>query len=398
MTRDEVFAKLLDGVDLDEIARRVVNDHLITIPGYARLPEGLLAGLVTPIVRHNLDLFVACLREDRGPNDQELALLRESATQRGREGIPLQDMLHGYRLGARVAWRTLIDSAPDGGEHAVLLDIADRVMDYIDEVSTAVTQAYLDERDQLVSEQERLARALLDGLAEPATPADVLLRLMEMAGVRLGEQVRPFALTLVDGTARDHARIALALRSRGILALTEGDRVCGVTTDATTALPLDTTGAALSLGPPIARDGLAEALELARLKVELARRAGRAGVLQDSDLLAELLLAGSPERAEAIRVRVLTPLEEYAERRSSDLLETLSAFIECGQDRRMTAKRLSVHANTLDYRLQRIEQLTGLRLHDPDDLTLVVLALKQRGLCEAPQVPAASSGRGPKDP
>jgi DNA-binding PucR family transcriptional regulator len=39
-----------------------------------------------------------------------------------------------------------------------------------------------------------------------------------------------------------------------------------------------------------------------------------------------------------------------------------------------------VHPNTLDYRLRQILELTGLDVHDPDDLVLVVLALRGREL------------------
>ena len=39
-----------------------------------------------------------------------------------------------------------------------------------------------------------------------------------------------------------------------------------------------------------------------------------------------------------------------------------------------------MHPNTLDYRLKRVEELTGLDLARPDDLMLTALALKQRAL------------------
>jgi DNA-binding PucR family transcriptional regulator len=77
---------------------------------------------------------------------------------------------------------------------------------------------------------------------------------------------------------------------------------------------------------------------------------------------------------------VLGPLQAYAERRSSDLLETLEALLDCALDRRQTAQRLHVHPNTLDYRLHRITELTGLRPSQPRDLALLELAVAQRKL------------------
>jgi DNA-binding PucR family transcriptional regulator len=98
------------------------------------------------------------------------------------------------------------------------------------------------------------------------------------------------------------------------------------------------------------------------------------------DYLSELLLARSPQLGTAIERRVLGPLEDYAERRSADLLETLEVFIRIGLDRRGAADELHVHPNTLDYRLRRVEELAEIDLSQPGDLALIALALKHRGL------------------
>jgi DNA-binding PucR family transcriptional regulator len=78
--------------------------------------------------------------------------------------------------------------------------------------------------------------------------------------------------------------------------------------------------------------------------------------------------------------RALGPLQDYAEHRSTDLLETLEVFMRIGLDRRSAADELHVHPNTLDYRLRRIEELTGFELSRPDDVAVLALALKHRAL------------------
>jgi DNA-binding PucR family transcriptional regulator len=95
--------------------------------------------------------------------------------------------------------------------------------------------------------------------------------------------------------------------------------------------------------------------------------------------LPEQLLASSPQVAERLREAVLGPLEDYAPRGRADLLGTLETFVACDRDRRRAAARLQVHPNTLDYRLRRIQGLTGLNLGSSSDLVLVCLALMQRG-------------------
>lgn len=195
MTNDPLIVDLIGRFDYEGVTRRIVADTLPTIPAYARMPDDMMSGQIFDIVKHNLELFVQCLLDDREHNDAELAVLRASATQRGREGLPLQDMLHGYRLGARVAWLSLIDTANSDAEHRALLDVAGRIMKYVDGVSTAVAQAYLDEREQLVSEQERSARALMDGLLDATAGAAELQRLADITGFTLAERYRPFAIS-----------------------------------------------------------------------------------------------------------------------------------------------------------------------------------------------------------
>jgi DNA-binding PucR family transcriptional regulator len=117
-----------------------------------------------------------------------------------------------------------------------------------------------------------------------------------------------------------------------------------------------------------------------RLLVDLGRREDADGPIAPEEFVPELLLARSPDLAARISERVLGPLEAYAERRGSGLLETLEAFLDCGLDRRRTAKKLHVHPNTLDYRLRRVTELTGLEPGRPRDLVLLELALAGRKL------------------
>ena len=52
--------------------------------------------------------------------------------------------------------------------------------------------------------------------------------------------------------------------------------------------------------------------------------------------------------------RLLDPL-----RQTPDLLPTLEAFVATEANRKKAAKQLVCHPNTVDYRLKRIEQITG---------------------------------------
>jgi purine catabolism regulator len=76
----------------------------------------------------------------------------------------------------------------------------------------------------------------------------------------------------------------------------------------------------------------------------------------------------------------LGPLLDYAHDRRTPLLETLEAMVGARWNRRAAARNLGVHVNSLLYRLQRIEELAGLELEDPEVRINVAVALRARSL------------------
>jgi sugar diacid utilization regulator len=61
------------------------------------------------------------------------------------------------------------------------------------------------------------------------------------------------------------------------------------------------------------------------------------------------------------------------------LAATLSAYVDSAGDVKRTAASLSLHRSGLYYRLQRIEELTGLDLGEGDDRLLAQLAIRLSG-------------------
>ncbi|MGH4027201.1 MAG: PucR family transcriptional regulator [Pseudonocardiaceae bacterium] len=62
----------------------------------------------------------------------------------------------------------------------------------------------------------------------------------------------------------------------------------------------------------------------------------------------------------------LGALLDYDNRHRANLVRTLSEYLECGGNYSHTAQVLVIHRSTLRYRLQRIREVTGLSLQDPD--------------------------------
>jgi DNA-binding PucR family transcriptional regulator len=93
--------------------------------------------------------------------------------------------------------------------------------------------------------------------------------------------------------------------------------------------------------------------------------------------LHEALLASVPAPVlRSFRERLLGPLREYDDRHNAELLTTLKAFLACDGSWSACASRMYVHANTVRYRISRIEALTGRDLSALADRVDFFLALR----------------------
>jgi sugar diacid utilization regulator len=79
----------------------------------------------------------------------------------------------------------------------------------------------------------------------------------------------------------------------------------------------------------------------------------------------------------------LGSLLDYDARRKAELVRTLTQYLEHGGNYDATAAELSVHKSTLKYRLQRIRDLTGLELNNPDVHFNLQLATRAWGTLQA---------------
>ena len=96
------------------------------------------------------------------------------------------------------------------------------------------------------------------------------------------------------------------------------------------------------------------------------------------------------------------PLVAYDEQYETDLLGTLSTFLECDANVNATAQRLITHRHTVRYRFERVRELTGLDVSSTDGREKLSLGLKaMRVLGIAPprgpaHEPGAEGGRVPR--
>ena len=113
--------------------------------------------------------------------------------------------------------------------------------------------------------------------------------------------------------------------------------------------------------------------------LEIGIRIGRSGGVvwyRELGIYRLLLQIGDMAQLWQFADEILGPLIRYDATHKLGLVRTLSVFLNQRESLKQTARRLQVHANTVSYRLQRIEQLTPLNLADPEDRLVAHIAVK----------------------
>ena len=387
--------------DVPKLARRMVETFVEEIPLYALLPREQLDGEILGITEANLRMFFTTLREDRPMTTEEMAGIRTSAARRAEERVPLDAVLTAYHVGGRIGWQALVDGAAPEDTDALIAAGA-RVLAYVQQVSAAVAAAYLEEQQTIHGEERDARRALASALLT-GEPSDAL-------AARLGAPVAPAYLVVAIrlGTHADEqdsgggGSIAARRKVRraqtalddwaghpvlGLLEPTGGavllpstaelvhelaDRLGALVEQLAAVAAVEVyAGAAAAHGTADIPRAAGQAQDVVRLARQLEQPPG--GYLL-RDVLLEYQLT-RPSDAQPELSHLLDPLD-----RNPDLPHTLEIYLGHDLDRRRTAAALHVHPNTLDYRLRRIVELTGLDPSTSRGLQLLGAALAARRL------------------
>ena len=321
--------------------------------------------LIAPILAANQVLgYISVL--DHPPHNEELAFMaieqaalvlalaiakeRELSEVEGRvRGEFLEDLLHGtYGEDAAAQRRARHLGYPLHGNHIVMLVDIDDFRGFIGsrQVSEDAIQALKREFLRRVTGVVRAsyARALVQGRSDSVAA------------------LLPVGTEPGDYQARGHA---LGLQIRQNIADWK---------------PGFTISVGFS-GPAEAPAGLAAAQrEVISVMDSLARFKRWGQVVAVPELgLTGLLAAVTDERLVDYTRRHLGPLVEHDTARKGSLVPTLRAYLETGEQQE-AAKRLRVHPNTLRYRLDRIREISGVDLEDPETRLNMAVALRVQAL------------------
>jgi sugar diacid utilization regulator len=391
----QVRSRLLITPDQTEkFARRVNAAVRKDVQPYGESAETELSRDVSTMVVRHVEIYFRSLAEDRTPTNHELAEISDIGRRRLHQGVPLEAIFQSYRVGARVLWECLLEVAQgdDLGRLATL------TLQYSDLVSSAASEGYLAERERRARSHEEATRLFLTRLLsgdfdeEDAVTAEAVHFGFDLTGTHIVAVVSPRNRTQTGNVRHDielaHGRsqlqryrpdaLAVVMRA-GLIAAIPGDSVPETASTVLKALAGTLNSQQFTVGVGTARGG---PRGIVTSYAEAQRAQALASILKPNAVLCrydelqlfDLFRAGEP--VDAFVNEVIGKLLQRDRERRSDLVQTLEALFASALNRKLAARRLGVHANTLSYRSRRIEQLLGGSLQEGEFCFRVQLALK----------------------
>lgn len=275
-------------------------------------------------------------------------------------GYPLADLLVVYRILLRVIVSHVREvGCWIGSESAEVLDMVDLVLGVYNTVTAAIAVGYYTAEPHLQTgsrQRAEFVRGLLWGTVGSAE----LDRHIRGYGIETErEYVALRARPVTGGTtgelARAHGFTFGRSNDGGLSAVVDGDLVGFFTTPPSGYVP-----GVSGIGPPRPLERLHESFRMASRALDIANRRNLCGVQEFGQLGLLPAMFSDGAIGEALCRRYLAPLgdTEFA----VEIVDTLRAYLIHGMHVARTAAGMFVHPNTVRYRINRFEELTGVSL------------------------------------
>ncbi|MEV5633343.1 PucR family transcriptional regulator [Micromonospora tulbaghiae] len=371
---------------LPMVAERTVSAITAEVPDYSGALTGAMRAKIENAVRIALGTFLQLIEGTQAFDPSTpLAPALEAAYALGsgeaRSGRSMDALLAAYRVGARVAWREVSTTTVRSGLAAeTVAEFAELMFAYIDELSAASVAGHADE----LASAGRMRRRSLERLTQQllaGEPEESLRRSAERA-----DWPPPQTLTVVL-LPRRHLRAVLALLSP--YTLESGEDLPGMNPVEELAVLLVPDmhggrrrqlsrllhGHRAVLGPARPWHRVAASYQRATRALALGLGEPDAGPVDTERHLATLLLSMDPEALADLRAQALAPLAPLPPATAHRLAETLRSWLLHQGRRDDVAADLFVHPQTVRYRMGKLRELFGDRLHDPATVLDLTIAL-----------------------
>jgi DNA-binding PucR family transcriptional regulator len=313
----------------------------------------------------------------------------EYGRMRAEQGVPLESVLHAYRVAWAELWSGILETArlaetPTSDE---LLSASTEFFWMADDFAGRMVTSYRSRAIELLLRRENERSATLEGVfsgylngAEKLWEAAAVLDLpYEGQFVVVAAEPASAGREALPGAQESLRRVGIGSAWRlgpdveaGVISLRTPEH-----------FPL----LLKQLREPGIRVGLSSrftsladtphALHVARLTLASLPPAPALGQFDDSPMAA--LVAASPRTAHDLVESVFGEVLAIPAEDRDTLLSTVAAWFDASGSTAGTAERLFCHANTVRYRLHRVEKLTGRSLEDPRevaDIRAAIVALR----------------------
>ncbi|WP_245650538.1 PucR family transcriptional regulator [Nocardia harenae] len=312
---------------------------------------------------------------------EHIAGIGRAAARWAREGVPIDAVQHavhaGYRIGLDLVAARRTEGEIRRDDYDTLVAGMRAMLTALDRMTTAISVAYVRELRSAATDHHTavhtLTSALLGGYststmtrecgiepaeryavlalhipahpaaADPALDGDVVIRrTLRRTQAALAAHAGPHALALLSVDGGTVLLPAHTVTDASLEALVA---------ELTAAARVPITAALVHAD----RHAIPDAADRAHQLLDTVTLIGTRGGLHRFERMALEFQLTRPGPARDCLAAILNPLDEHPE-----LLTTLRTHVANDFNRRLTARQLHIHANTVDHRLKRIAQFTGL--------------------------------------
>jgi len=381
----------------DEIVEEIAACTVAEVDGFRGVDGSWLEAEMRIIATCHLQTFLGAARTGAPPS-KALSEARERTVQRAREMLPLAALVHSSLIAQRVISASIAREAESNvASRDAALALTAITFDYNIAVTAAMAQAYLEVVHGDLSELASARRELVDALliSDPARRSTLGQRAMGLGFDPQRPVAAVVAVVVFDGeqeprqptprwasqaiarcSGRPERSAFVVNRERDVVAVLDGggSHPAGVVLEraAQTIRQVHSAELRAGVGTPFSgidafRDSYREALRALR-----HTSVARPFVFGPDDVpLFDELTTSAPEDAYNLIPEATRQLLA-----ADSIRETIEAFFAADLQVSVAARALTLHPNSLRYRLSRIAELTGRDPRRLADLLELITALR----------------------
>ncbi|KRF19416.1 hypothetical protein ASG90_20600 [Nocardioides sp. Soil797] len=344
------------------------------LPAYEAVPREQLMSSV----QRNLGLACRTLRAKKVPPAEEIWQAERVTLERLQAGLPIEDIMAGFRVSITAIQDRLIEIADDLGVDAVEVVVLTRLLWKLsDAFSARAAAAYRQHGLAVAVADQRRRDEWLTGLIAGTLTSTQVEQGCIAYDLRRERTYRAFCTGPLDDVRMQHVQRAMTRHDQAdgplLMVPTEG-RLVGIVV----GLPQSVPDLLIAVGPPTPIEQVATSYATAQDVWQAAAFSGTEGIHTLDDLGWRIAVHQVPTLTDLLRARYLDPLFENG-RIGEQIIEALGAHLAHDRSIPGAAAALHVHVNTLRYRLARFEELTGRSLQSTDTIVELAWALHQSG-------------------